>query len=285
MKSALKSVLIVGCGYVGLPLARRFSTNGWQVVGLTGSEESAERLSSESFPIIGLDVTTNLDRLQPRAFEIVVHCASSGRRGTQVYEAIFLRATRSLLSTLAVNHFVFVSSTSVYGQIDGSWVDENSLAEPSRETGLVLRAAEEIVLEQKGTVARLAGIYGPDRCVPLRKLLDQTAVIEGEGERFMNLIHRDDAVSALFSLAEKSLRGVYNVTDGEPVSQLNWFRYVCNQLDRPLPPFGPRDTTRKRGWTSKRVSNQKLRQTGWKPRFKTFREGLDPLLGQVKSQS
>lgn len=285
MKSAPKSVLIVGCGYIGLPLARRFRTNGWQVVGLTGSGESAARLSSESFPIIGLDVTTSLDRLQPRAFEIVVHCASSGRRGTAVYEAIFLRATRNLLSTLAVNHFMFVSSTSVYGQTDGSWVDENSLAKPFRETGLVLRAAEEIVVEQKGTVARLAGIYGPGRCVPLRKLLDQTAIIESEGERLMNLIHRDDAVSALFFLAENSLRGIYNVTDDEPVSQLDWFRHVCNQLDRPLPPFGPRDTTRKRGWTSKRVSNEKLRQAGWTPRFGTFREGLGPLLRQVKSLS
>jgi nucleoside-diphosphate-sugar epimerase len=285
VKSARKSVLIVGCGYIGLPLARRFSTNGWQVVGLTGSEESAARLSSESFPVFGLDVTTSLDRLRPRAFEIVIHCASSGRRGPQVYEAIFLRATRNLLTALAVNHFIFVSSTSVYGQIDGSWVDENSQAEPLRETGLILRETEEIVSEQKGTVARLAGIYGPDRCVPLRKLLDQTAVIEGEGERLMNLIHRDDAVSALFFLAEKSLRGIYNVTDDEPVSQLDWFRHVCNQLDRPLPPFGSRDTTKKRGWTSKRVSNQKLRQAGWTPTFETFREGLDPLLSQVKTQS
>lgn len=283
MKIAPKSVLIVGCGYIGLPLARLFSTNGWQVVGLTGSEESAARLSSESFPVIGLDVTTSLDRLRPRAFETVVHCASSGRRGIQVYEALFLRATRNLLSSLAVNHFMFVSSTSVYGQIDGSWVDENSMTEPFRETGVILRSAEEIVLEQNGTVTRLAGIYGPDRCVPLRKLLDQTAIIEGEGERLMNLIHRDDAVSALFFLAEKGLRGIYNINDDEPVSQLDWFRYVCKQLDRPLPPFGPRDTTRKRGWTSKRVSNQKLRQAGWPPRFKTFREGLGQLLGQIKT--
>jgi nucleoside-diphosphate-sugar epimerase len=201
-----------------------------------------------------------------------------------VYEALFLRATRNLISSLAVNHFIFVSSSSVYAQIDGSWVDENSQAEPLRETGLILRATEEIVLEQKGTVARLAGIYGPDRCVPLRKLLDQTAIIEGEGERLMNLIHRDDAVSALFLLTEKNLRGTYNVSDDEPVSQLDWFRHVCNQLDRPLPPFGPRDTTRKRAWTSKRVSNQKLRQAGWTPRFETFREGLGPLLSQVKSQ-
>jgi nucleoside-diphosphate-sugar epimerase len=284
VKIAPKSVLIVGCGYIGLPLARRFSANGWQVVGLTGSKESAARLSPESFPVIGLDVTTGLDRLRPRAFEVVVHCASSGRRGTHVYEALFLRATRNLISSLAVNHFIFVSSSSVYAQIDGSWVDENSQAEPLRETGLILRATEEIVLEQKGTVARLAGIYGPDRCVPLRKLLDQTAIIEGEGERLMNLIHRDDAVSALFLLTEKNLRGTYNVSDDEPVSQLDWFRHVCDQLDRPLPPFGPRDTTRKRGWTSKRVSNQKLRQAGWTPRFETFREGLGPLLSQVKSQ-
>jgi nucleoside-diphosphate-sugar epimerase len=285
VKSAPSSVLIVGCGYVGLPLARHFNASGWQVIGLTGSEESAVRLSSEPYPILGLDITTSLDRLQPRTFDFVIHCASSGRRGAEAYEGLFLSGTRNLLSALTVNHFLFVSSTSVYGQTDGSWVTEESPADPSRQTGQVLRAAEEIVLEQQGAVARLAGIYGPGRCVPLRKLLDQTAIIEGQGERIMNLIHRDDAVSALVFLGEHGLTGIYNVTDNEPVSQLDWFRYVCGQLDRPLPPFGPRDLARKRGWTSKRVSNQRLRQAGWSPRIKTFREGLDPLLGPVKSQS
>lgn len=285
MKSAPKSVLIVGCGYIGLPLARHFNARGWHVIGLTGSEPSAAGLSSEPFPVLGLDITKSLTRLQPRAFDVVIHCASSGRRGTEAYEALFLSGTRNLLSALTINHFIFVSSTSVYGQTDGSWVNEESPADPSRQTGQMLHAAEEIVLEQQGTVARLAGIYGPGRCVPLRKLLDQTATIEGQGERIMNLIHRDDAVSALFFLAEHDLTGIYNVTDNEPVSQLDWFRYVCGQLDRPLPPFGPRDLARKRGWTSKHVSNQRLRQAGWKPRFETFREGLAPLLCQVKSQS
>ena len=273
-----KSILVVGCGYLGLPLARHFHARGWEVHGLTGSEDSAAKLSSEPFPVLGLDVTSGLGILQSRSFDVVAHCASSGKLGARAYEAIFLTGTRNLLSGLAIDHLIFVSSTSVYAQTDGSWVTEQSPAIPFRETSQLLRAAEDLVLERNGTVARLAGIYGPDRCVPLRKLLDQTATIEGQGERIMNLIYRDDAISGLVFMAERTLRGVYNVTDNEPVPQRDWFQYVCAQLDRPLPPSGPRDTARKRGWTSKRVSNEKLRLAGWTPQFQTFREGLIPLL-------
>jgi nucleoside-diphosphate-sugar epimerase len=107
----------------------------------------------------------------------------------------------------------------------------------------------------------------------LQKLAKGEALIEGEGERVMNLIHQADAVSALQILAETDARGLFNVVDNEPVPQRDWYVWVCEQLKKPLPPYGPRDLTRKRGWTNKRVSNRKLRSLGWKPCFPTFREG------------
>jgi len=127
-------------------------------------------------------------------------------------------------------------------------------------------------------VTRLAGLYGPGRCVPLQKLLSGEAVIEGEGERVMNMINQFDAVNALRFLVENDARGIFNVVDNEPVRQRDWFLWVCKQTGKPLPPYGPRDLTRKRGWTSKRVSNQKLQSLGWNPRFPTFREGIGAML-------
>ena len=210
--------------------------------------------------------------------DVVVHCASSGRGGGSAYEAVYLNGTQNLLEHFHPGLLIFTSSTSVYSQADASWVDERSVAEPTKETGKILRKAEDLVLASGGSVARLAGLYGPGRCVPLQKLAKGEAVIEGEGERVMNLVHQVDAVSALQILAETDTRGVFNVVDNEPVSQRDWYVWVCEQSKKPLPPYGPRDLTRKRGWTNKRVSNQKLRSLGWKPCFPTFREGTSGML-------
>ena len=275
-----KSVLIAGCGFVGLPLARSFAASGWQTFAVTASESTAANLRRELFRVDAADIADkeNLQRLPPQTFDVVVHCASSGRGGASAYEAVYLSGTQNLLEYLHPELLIFTSSTSVYSQADASWVDERSVAEPTRETGKILRKAEDLVLASGGSVARLAGLYGPGRCVPLQKLAKGEAVIEGEGERVMNLVHQVDAVSALQILAETDTRGVFNVVDNEPVSQRDWYVWVCEQSKKPLPPYGPRDLTRKRGWTNKRVSNQKLRSLGWKPCFPTFREGTSGML-------
>ena len=165
---------------------------------------------------------------------------------------------------------LFTSSTSVYAQTDGSVVTEESPAIPDRETGVLLLAAEQITLAAGGTVARLAGIYGPGRSVILKKFLNAEAIIEEDGRRFLNQIHRDDAARAIFHLATTRAAGVFNVSDSTPLSQLACYEKLSEIFSRPLPPSGPRDLNRKRGWTHKQVSNAKLRATGWQPRFPSF---------------
>ncbi len=95
-----------------------------------------------------------------------------------------------------------------------------------------------------GIVARLAGIYGPGRSVLLRKFLDGTAIIEGDGARHINQIHADDAAGALFHLIARDLPpGIYNVSDDSPMTQLACYELLAARLGRPLPPRGPVDTT------------------------------------------
>ena len=276
-----RSVFIVGCGFVGLPLARDFASFGWETHATTASEASMAKLHQEQFRIYALDITdeNGFQKLARRNFDVVIHCASSGRGAASDYEAVFLTGTRNLMGNLRCENFIFSGSTSVYAQTDGSWVDETSPANPSRETGQFLRATENLVLSAGGAVARLAGLYGPGRCVPLQKLLDDTAIIQGNGDRFMNMLHQLDAVAALRFLAETKSSGLFNAVDNEPVAELDWFRYVCERLDKPIPPYGPRELNRKRGWTSKRVSNRKLRSLGWEALYPTFREGLAAILG------
>ena len=122
-----------------------------------------------------------------------------------------------------------------------------------------------------GTVARLAGIYGTGRSNLLRKFLGGEAVIEGDGGRWLNQIHRDDAAAALFRLAQSDAPpGVYNVADDHPVTQLDLYTALAASFDRALPPSGPVDLDRKRGWTSKRVANGRLRALGWQPAHPSF---------------
>jgi len=271
-----RSVLIVGCGFVGFPLARNFATSGWETSAITASEASLAKLQGGTFCVYALDIRNKASfrGLARRNFDIVIHCASSGGGGAAEYDAVFFIGAGNLMANLQFNRFIFASSTSVYAQADGSWVDEMSPAIQLRETGRIIRKTEDLVLGTGGTVARLAGLYGPGRCIPLKKLLEGRATIEGSGERVMNMLHQLDAVKALQFLAETQATGLFNAVDDLPVPELDWFQYVCDQLKKPIPPFGPRDLNRKRGWTSKRVSNRKLRSWGWEPLYPTFREGL-----------
>jgi nucleoside-diphosphate-sugar epimerase len=278
-----RSVLIAGCGFVGLPLARNFSSSGWETHAITASESSAAKLRGAPFPVYALDIRekTSLRSFGGRRFDVVIHCASSGRGDADDYAAVFFGGTQNLIANLEFGRLMFSSSTSVYAQTDGSWVDETSKADPVRETGKILRKTEDLVLASGGTVARLAGLYGPGRCAPLRKLLEGRAIIEGDGTRVMNTLHQLDAANALQFLALTESSGLFNIVDKQPVVETEWFRYVCHRLNKPLPTHGPPDLNRKRGWTNKRVSNQKLRSLGWDPIYPTFKEGLVSVLGSV----
>lgn len=282
-----KSVLIAGCGFVGLPLARSFVSAGWETAAVTASETSAASLRGEPFPAYALDITekNSFSHLPQRRFDVVIHCASSGRGDANAYAAVFLAGTQNLMANLVYGRLIFTSSTSVYPQRDGSWVDETSPADPTPKTGQILRQAEDMVLASEGTVARLGGLYGPGRCAPLKKLLEGRASIEEEGARVMNTLHQLDAVAALHFLARTASGGLFNVVDNEPVTEIDWYRYVCQRLHKSLPPTGPRNLDRKRGWTSKRVSNRRLRLLGWDPGYPTYKEGLALMLGEETGET
>ncbi len=203
--------------------------------------------------------------------DFIVHCAASGRGGAEAYQHVYVDGCRNLLEKFPGAPLLFTSSTSVYAQTDGSVVTEESPAIPDRETGSLLLAAEAITLGAGGIVARLSGIYGPGRSVILKKFLSGEAVIEEDGRRFLNQIHRDDAARAIFHLATSDARGgIFNVSDSTSLTQLGCYEKLAEKFSLPLPPSGPRDLNRKRGWTHKQVANEKLRATGWQPEFPSF---------------
>jgi nucleoside-diphosphate-sugar epimerase len=266
----MRRLLVIGAGYLGEEILRVFQSEGWEVSGasLSGGDGMLACDVSDVDSVAAL----------PDA-DVVVHCAASGRGGEDAYRRVYLEGCRNLVRRFPEGKLVFTSSSSVYGQTDGELVTENSYAEPDRETGRILREAEGVVLDSGGVVARLAGIYGPGRSVLLRKFLSGEAVIEEDGRRFINQIHRDDAARAIFHLVNLQpfpAGEVFNVADSVTMSQLEVYRGLANIFGRDLPPSGPRDLDRKRGWTHKRVCNAKLRASGWEPRYPSF---LDAVAG------
>lgn len=281
-------ILVVGAGYIGEAFADLAHATGHEVAACTASEESAHALSAlKRYPISNCDVSVRESvecvRTDQGAFNLVLFSASSGRGGADRYRSVYLEGARNLASVFPDAHLLYTGSTSVYAQTDGAWVDENSTAEPDRETGKVLIETERVVLAAAGTVARLAGIYGPGRSVLLRKFLARTAVLEGDGSRWINQAHRDDIARGLWTLSQKpaaTARQIFNVSDDRPLRQRECYEWLAGHYDSPLPPEAPPDYDRKRGWTNKRVSNARLRALGWTPRFPSFLDavqaGLNP---------
>ncbi len=268
-------ILIAGCGYVGEATGLLFHESGWEVEGWTRSSDSAKKLSTLPFIVRAVDIA-NRDQVLSAAdkFDRIIHCASSGGGGTSEYRRVYLEGARNLLDVFAGTPLLFTSSTSVYGQRDGSWVTESDPAEPLHESGRILRETEELVLDRRGIVARLAGIYGPGRSFLLQQLLSGKAVIDPERERFVNQIHRDDIAAALLLLVQRGAAEIYNVVDDQPILLSECYQWLARELHRSAPPTGETTKSRKRGNSNKRVSNKKLRALGWAPKYGTFQQAM-----------
>ena len=292
--------LIVGCGYVGLPLGAELVRQGHEVFGLRRSAAAAKLKAAGIQPLVG-DVTKpeTLAKL-PRQFDWVVNCVAAGG-GAENYRQIYLEGNRNLVSWLADSppkKFIYTSSTSVYGQNDGSVVTEKSPVEPDAETAKVVVEAETCLLAKGGSrgrsphlkfpavILRVAGIYGPERGHWFKQFLKNEARIEGDGSRFLNMIHRDDVVGCIIAALKHGRAGeIYNAVDAEPVRQIDFFKWLAVTLGKPLPPSVSEDAgiVRKRGATNKRVSNHKLKmELGHQFKHPNFRSGYGAEISRLK---
>jgi nucleoside-diphosphate-sugar epimerase len=274
----MRRILIAGCGYLGRAVADLFHRGGWEVEGWVKSDQSARELSAKPYPVTAVDISSAKHvSSYAGTFDAVIHCASTRGGDLDLYHRVYLIGAGNLLNRFAGSAILFTSSTSVYAQTNGQWVIEESPAEPKHEAGKILREAEQLVLDYGGLIARLAGIYGPGRSFLLRKFLSGEAIVNPKTDRFVNQIHRDDAAAALFFLLDQTgwSKGIYNVVDDQPILQSECYRWLAEKLDRPLPAVGSLKSKRKRGESNKRVSNAKLRDLGWTPRYPSFAEAME----------
>ncbi len=280
-------VLIIGCGYVGLPLGAELVRQGHDVIGLRRDLASEAGCNAAGLQLLTADVTKpdDLSRL-PGNFDWVINTVSSTKGGIEDYEQVYLNGTRNLIAWLSPNppkKFVYTSSTSVYGQVDGSVVKESSVTEPASATGKLLVETEQLLFDAArswkfpSVILRVAGIYGPERGHLFLQYLRDEAKIAGKGERIINMIHRDDLVNVIIASLKHGRAGeAYNAVDDEPVAQLHFFRWLSETLGKWMPPFttGEENAIRKRGLTNKKVSNRRLKmELGVQLKYPTFRQG------------
>lgn len=262
-------IFLAGCGYTGERCADLFWSQGHGVTGLVSSQDSVRRLSGKPYPVIAADASRPAElaslfsALPPH--RVLVHCLSArGGRTADAYRVTYVETLRHLIDALRPEFVVFTGSTSVYPQNDGSIVDETSPT-GGTPTADVLLEAEKIALTAGGAVVRLGGIYGPGRARFLKSVL--TGDTPENPDACINLIHRDDAAAALVHVALKRLDGIYITVDDCPARRFDLARALMPVVPEKVGTSDPVDRSSSNSATGKRVSNAKLRSTGWKPRY------------------
>jgi len=278
--------LIIGCGYLGRRVAARWISGGDKVFALTRSEQNAAALRDLGVsPVLG-DVTDAASLESLPECDTVLHAVGFDRSASASKREVYVNGLSNVLDRMAgrCGRFIHISSTSVYGQQSGEWVDENSDADSETESGEICIAAERLVLDRfsgdatsgQGTVLRLSGIYGPDRLLSRIDALKNAQPLPGPEDGWLNLIHVDDAAETVVTCAEaKSLDAVYVVSDDRPIRRGEYYRLLAKLVGAPAPIFDPGSVARHSRGINKRCRNRKLRdQLGVQLRYPDIESGL-----------
>lgn len=246
--------LIIGCGYLGQRVARRWLASGDTVYATTRSQARADQFETSGLhPLLG-DVTAATDAPdglpELPAVDTVLWAVGFDRTAAASYEDVHVTGLQRLLDRLpAQPRFIFISSTGVWGDGSGDFVNEATPPTPAREAGRVLVSAEVRLQTHRhgpGVTLRLAGLYGPDR---LPRLADLQAgrSLPTDPDSWLNLIHIDDAAAVVCGVAElPAPRPLYVVSDGSPIRRRVWYEGLA-RITNSLPPVWDSAASRSRG--------------------------------------
>jgi nucleoside-diphosphate-sugar epimerase len=273
--------LILGCGYLGRRVAARWRQQGDRVFATTRRPAQAEEFRARGWEPIVCDVLDPASLRGLPAAATVLHCVGLDRSSGQSMREVYVTGLANVLAALPPpDRFLYVSSTSVYGQVQGEEVDEAAATEPEEEAGQIVLQAERLLRERLpgAVVLRFAGIYGPGR------LLRQKAIAAGEPlpadpERWLNLIQVDDGAAAVLAAAERGQAGaVYNVCDDRPVRRREFYALLARLLGAPPPRFAappPGAPLPPHERANRRISNRRMHEAlQVRLRYPTFEEGL-----------
>ncbi len=288
----MSRVLIAGCGYVGNRLGEQLVAASHDVWGL----RRRPTVLAAGIRPIAADLG-DLSALQdlPADLDTVFYLASASGAEDAFYRAAYVDGIRNLLAALEKQdqhpeRVFFVSSTSVYEQSDGEWVDEDSTCQATHFSGQRLLEGEAILARSPvaGTVVRFGGIYGPRRMALVERVRSGRAVYREGPPRYTNRIHRDDCSGVLAHLMQlEAPETVYLAVDCEPVEEIAVLRWLAGALGapEPRPANASIDTAAagsRRGRSNKRCRNTRLLSSGYVFRYPSYREGYASVLAELR---
>ncbi|HSX71151.1 MAG TPA: NAD-dependent epimerase/dehydratase family protein [Pseudomonas sp.] len=281
-----KTLMIAGCGDVGSRLARCLAPSGWTLYGL---RRDVARLPAEVLPVAGDLQQPVCPAAWPQGeLDYLVYSAAASQHDEAGYRSAYVDGLCNVLGWLAERgqrprRLVFVSSSGVYGQAGGEWLDERSPAEAQGYSGRIMREAEELALASglPATLVRLTGIYGPGRQWLLNQVR-QGYRVASEPPLYANRIHADDAAGLLAFLLRADAEGAeladcYLGVDDEPAplhEVVGWLRERLGVTE-----WAEESSVRRAG--SKRCSNARARALGWAPQYPSYREGYAAVLSEA----
>jgi nucleoside-diphosphate-sugar epimerase len=274
--------LIAGCGYVGSALGEQLVARGDQVWGL---RRDPSGLPTGIQPIAAdLGDPATLSAL-PGPFDLVFYTAGANEFSDAAYKRAYVDGLRNTLAAIqgsgGAGRVVFTSSTAVYAQDDGSWVDESSPTDPTSFSGQRVLEGERLLrsTHNDSVVLRLGGIYGPGRTGLIDRVRKGEARRDPADTRYLNLIHRDDIVGALLHVAElEAPAPTYIGVDNEPQNYYALLEWVADEVGVPVPQGSDAPQTRGRPVRNRRCSNKRLVDGGYQFRYPDARNGYRALL-------
>uniref|UniRef100_A0A7C2JYM3 SDR family oxidoreductase n=1 Tax=Schlesneria paludicola TaxID=360056 RepID=A0A7C2JYM3_9PLAN len=288
------SKLIVGCGYLGRRVATAWQAAGDEVFAVTRSVDRAAVWRAEGLRPVVADVCESASLVNLPDVETILYAVGYDRGSGRSQQEVTVDGLRHVLAQVQgrCRRFLFISSSSVYGQSAGEWVDESSPCEPTQPGGQCCLAAERLVwqtfpgteLATSAQVLRLSGIYGPQRLLSRIDALRNGEPLPGRPEAWLNLIHVDDAVQAVLACEQRGIAGeTYLVSDDRPVLRGEYYAHLAQLFGAPPPAFdATQPAKRGSGGANKRCSNRRLREELQVAlRYPTFVEGLAASAGSA----
>lgn len=272
--------LLLGYGDIAQRTARLLVKGGHSVTGLCRHPDSKPVIDGVQLVAGNYDNEQDLRQLFTTQWDAIVVTLTPSRSGSQRYHDGYVVPCRHLQQVLAQSgqqpYIIYVSSTGVYAQQDGEWIDETSETAPTSESGQALLQAESLIdsLPTQTTILRCSGIYGEGRDYLLKQLVAGEMTLR---DSWTNRIHQDDVAGFIHALLTsiKSPQPLYLVSDDEPVKQYDMYQWLAEQLDASITSDvetgpGPRG--------SKRCDNSRLKNSGYKLKYPTFVEGYEAFI-------
>ena len=283
--------LIFGCGYLGLRVAVNSIERGHTVSALTRSLDRAQSFEQRGIhPVVG-DICDPATLAGLPSVDTVLFAVSFDRSSTRTKHEVVYQGLANVLEAFdgRCRQFIYTSSSSVYGQATGEWVDEESETKPDQPAGQLMLSTENLIRDRRwndsqthSTILRLAGIYGPDRLLTRIDSLKAGTPFAGRADSWLNLIHVDDAAEAVMNCATATSTSdsprveIYNVVDDQPITRGDFYTGLARLVNAPMPNFDEtRPSERGSGGLNKRCSNKRFRdQWNWSPRYPSSETGL-----------